>query len=418
MRPLVNGSAFGQLDSRPTTLRVLGDVCQFNFPYLDPTVYTGFWRRSSSAYDRISFVSSCPGGQTAISFSPMCDVTRRNLLVGASLLTAVKDSGIRAQSQSLDSQSEINKPIQVADGVFFHQGDIDHQGHCNNGWVIFKDYVLVIDANFPSGAQNILPKIRAITSKPVRFAFDTHHHGDHAYGNQIMVDNGATPLAHTGVIEEMKRYETGYYGGKPGRWEDTAKTRSDVAGSRLSPPSLLFPRELYFDDGEHRVELLHLGIAHTHGDAVAWLPKERILFTGDACVNGPYNFVGDGNVEQWISTLDALKALKATAVCPGHGPRGAAGVLDDQQLFFREIREQVGALLQSKKSARDIAESVPHIQQALKSQPAIARYVSDGFAAQVEKVYQEMTGNTFPDHSKLAGAVRQFHRQAHALQLA
>ncbi len=57
-----------------------------------------------------------------------------------------------------------------------------HQGHCNNGWVIFKDYVLVIDANFPSGAQNIFPKIRAITPKPIRFAFDTHHHGDHATG--------------------------------------------------------------------------------------------------------------------------------------------------------------------------------------------------------------------------------------------
>ena len=51
-----------------------------------------------------------------------------------------------------------------------------------------------------------------------------------------MVDNGATPIAHTGVLEEMKRYETGYYGGKPGRWEDTAKTRPDVAASRLKPP--------------------------------------------------------------------------------------------------------------------------------------------------------------------------------------
>ena len=64
---------------------------------------------------------------------------------------------------------------------------------------------------------------------------------------------------------------------------------------------MLFPKELYFDDGEHRVELLHLGVAHTHGDAFAWLPKERILFSGDACVNGAYNFVGDGNVEKWMN---------------------------------------------------------------------------------------------------------------------
>ncbi len=163
----------------------------------------------------------------------------------------------------------------------------------------------------------------------------------------------------------------------------------------LKPPSVLFPRELYFDDGEHRVELIHLGIAHTHGDAVAWLPKERILFTGDACVNGPYNFVGDGNVEKWITTLAAAKALNAEAICPGHGPRGPASVVEDQQLFFRQLREQVGALVQAKKSAPEILEVVPHIGEELKSRPQINRYVSDGLAAQVEKVFKEMTGRAF-----------------------
>ena len=78
----------------------------------------------------------------------------------------------------------------------FHEGDLSGKGHCNNGWVIFDDYVLVLDANFPSGAQEIIPKIRAQTTKPIRFAFDTHHHGDHAYGNQVWVDNGAVPVAH------------------------------------------------------------------------------------------------------------------------------------------------------------------------------------------------------------------------------
>ncbi len=249
-------------------------------------------------------------------FRTMCDMTRRKLLL-ATAAGAVLPEADAEEQRDPGNPSEVNAAVPVAKDVYFHQGDIENQGHCNNGWIIFKDYVLVIDANFPSGALNILPKIRAITTKPIRFAFDTHHHGDHAYGNQVMVDNGATPVAHTGVIEEMKRYETGYYDGKPGRWEGTAKTRPDVAASRLSPPSVLFPRELYFDDGEHRVELMHLGVAHTHGDAVAWLPKERILFTGDACVNGPYNFVGDGDVEKWIGTLEAAKKLGAQVVCPG-----------------------------------------------------------------------------------------------------
>jgi cyclase len=343
----------------------------------------------------------------------MCDLTRRKLLLATA--TAAGLSSADAQEQGADS--EVDKAVQLSNGVYFHQGDIEHHGHCNNGWVIFKDYVLVVDANFPSGAQTILPKIRALTSRPIRFAFDTHHHGDHVYGNQIWVENGATPVAHTGVIEEMKRYETGYYGGKPGHWEDTAKSRPDVAASHLTPPSVLFPRELYFDDGEQRVELLHLGIAHTHGDAMAWLPKERILFSGDACVNGPYNFVGDGDVGKWIATLDAAKKLGARVVCPGHGPKGAADVLDDQQLFFKLLRERVGVLVRSKQSPKSIYDSIPQIRADLAGQPRIARFVDkNGISAQVEKVYQEMTGHAFPADVKASKSARLRHRYAHGLR--
>jgi cyclase len=334
----------------------------------------------------------------------MCDVTRRNLLLSTAFVAA-----------AAKASDEINQAVNLAKDVYFHQGDIEHQGHCNNGWIIFKDYVLVIDANFPSGAQNILPKIRALTSKPIRFAFDTHHHGDHAYGNQVWIDNGATPVAHTGVIEEMKRYETGYFGNKPGRWEDTAKTRPDVAASHLSPPSVLFPRELYFDDGEHRVELIYLGVAHTHGDAMAWLPKEKILFTGDACVNGPYNFVGDGNVEKWIATLDAAKKLGAQAVCPGHGPRGAETVLADQQFFFQQLSQSVGRRVKAKQNANELFEAVGQIRDEIAAQPRIERYAGkDGIAAQVEKVYNEMTGESFPPDSKTSHQARLLHRHAHA----
>lgn len=348
----------------------------------------------------------------------MCDVTRRNLLLAAGVVTGWTPADAQIQQNPAAPAEAVNQVQLVANGVYFHQGDIEHQGHCNNGWIVFKDYVLVIDANFPSGAQNILPKIRAVTPKPIRFAFDTHHHGDHAYGNAVWNEQGATPVAHTGVIEEMKRYETGYYGGSSGRWEDTVKTRPDVAASRLLPPSLLFPRELYFDDGEHRVELLHLGIAHTHGDAVAWLPKERVLFTGDACVNGPYNFVADGDVEKWIATLDAAKKLGAKIVCPGHGPRGVESVLADQQFFFQQLRERVGALLQAKKNPREIYLAIGQIRSDLVSQARIARYVgADSLAAQVEKVYSEMTGNSFPAEAKESKTARLLHARAHALQL-
>ena len=111
------------------------------------------------------------------------------LLKGVRLLAC----SLLAFAPALACRAEVNQVTNIAPDVFFHEGDLKGQGHCNNGWIVFQDFVLVIDANFPSGAQGILPKIRAITDKPIRFAFDTHHHGDHAYGNQLWVENGATP---------------------------------------------------------------------------------------------------------------------------------------------------------------------------------------------------------------------------------
>ncbi len=291
------------------------------------------------------------------------------------------------------SRAQINKAEQIAPDVFFHEGDLKGHGHCNNGWIVFEDYVLVVDGNFPSGAQEIIPKIKAITNKPIRFAFDTHHHGDHAYGNQIWVDNGAVPVAHTGVIDEMKKYETGYYGGAPGRWEDTAKSRKDVADSKLKPPTLLYNKDMIFDDGKHRVELLHFGVAHTHGDGFAWLPKERILFTGDACVNGPYNYMADGNSEQWVKTLAAAKKLGAQTICPGHGPMGSAQVLEDQQAFFIELRKQVKNYAHRK--PEEVKAAVDELKAALLKNKSIARYVGDFFPGHVEQVYVEMGGKPF-----------------------
>jgi len=350
----------------------------------------------------------------------MCKVNRREFLGASALLTVAAEAELLAGPipPGLD---EAAKEDLVASDVYFHEGQVSDTADavCNNGWIMFEDYVLVIDANFPAGAKLIIGKIRALTDKPIRFAFDTHHHGDHAYGNQIFVENGGVPVGHTGVVEEMKRYETGYYGKAPGRWEEASKGRADLKTSKLKPPSVLFSKDLIFDDGKHRVELMHLGVAHTHGDAVAWLPNERILFTGDVCVNGPYNFVGDGDTGKWVDTLDLAKKLGAKIVCTGHGPRSNAAVLDDQQAFFRALREQVGSALtkvppEQVKSEQTKAK-IESIRAMLKSNAQIARYVSDaaagsddGFPSQVAKVYDELTGN------KLAGLLHDPHLARHA----
>ena len=345
----------------------------------------------------------------------MCDVTRRDFLAAgaATFLSAAAERELLADSATARVQPPGAQ--EVATGVFFYESDLKRQGS-NSGWVILDDYVLVIDAAYPAGAREVITAVRATTDKPIRFAFDTHHHSDHAYGNQVYADQGATAVAHAGVLDELRRYETGYYGGAPGRWENEAKARDDIRASRLKPPSVLFPNQLFFDDGKRRVELVHFGVGHTHGDAFAWLPKERILFSGDACVNGPFNYVGDGNLGSWVKTLDGPRALGAQVLCPGHGPRGAAEILDDQQTYFRTVLELTESRL-TKLPADQARAQIETLHREVRANARIARYAGEkidgGFSAHVEKAFEELTGAKLAGTTEVARHARQQHARSH-----
>jgi glyoxylase-like metal-dependent hydrolase (beta-lactamase superfamily II) len=308
--------------------------------------------------------------------------------------------------------SQINTVKELAPAVYFHEGDLRGKGHCNNGWVIFDDFVLVLDANFPSGAQEIIPKIKAQTNKPIRFAFDTHHHGDHAYANQLWADNGAVPVAHENVVAEMRKYETGLFGAKPGRWEQEARAREDLRATRLKAPTLLYRDVMIFDDGKHRVELRYFGVGHTHGDGFAWLPNEKILFTGDAAVNGPFNYMGDGDSAAWIDTLGKAQQLGATVVAPGHGPAGDARVLEAQRQYFIALRAEV----EKRKGLPPdrVQADVAAIRSALLERHATYIDTSAksivGFESQVAQVYKELTGQEFPKKAALDDARREHDR--------
>jgi glyoxylase-like metal-dependent hydrolase (beta-lactamase superfamily II) len=352
----------------------------------------------------------------------MCQVDRRGFLAtGAALATTTLGAaalGPAAEAAGAPASPDGFVLRDVGPGVRFAEGDAIGKGYSNNGWIVLEDYVLVVDATYPSGATGLLGVIRATTDRPVRFAFDTHHHGDHMYGNDVYAAAGATPVAHSGVLDEVRRLETGHYGGAPGRWEGEAKERAELKDRRLEPPSLLFPNALYFDDGRRRVELLHFGIGHTKGDACAWLPKEGILFTGDAAVNGPFNFVGDGDVRAWIDTLDEMKKIAPRVVCPGHGPVGDVGIIEDQQAFFRALWDLVGKELATHppENARSRVEPLRALVQA---NPRIARYASgkgyDPFAEQVAKVYEEITGRKLPLGPKVDRRGRENHARAHGI---
>lgn len=284
--------------------------------------------------------------------------------------------------------AQINTVQELTPGIYFHEGDF-RRGHCNNGWIVMDEFVLVVDANFPSGAKVVMPKIKETSGKPVRFAFDTHHHGDHAYGNQVWAEAGATIVAHQGVAAEMQEKE-------PAGWNNSAKSRPDVAESRLKAPTVLFPDRLIFDDGSRRVELRYFGVAHTKGDGFVWLPKEKILFTGDACVNGAYNYAGDANIGEWIKTLERVKELGAEVVCPGHGPKGGPEIVADQQAYFQELWRRVQELKDTGKSPAEAKAALPGVATEMKKIRNIARYVPASLTSIGEKVWRELGGEAFP----------------------
>ena len=269
----------------------------------------------------------------------------------------------------------------IAPGVWFREGDLEEQGHCNNIIIEMKDYLIVVDANFPSGARGALADTKRVSNKPVKYVFDTHHHGDHFYGNAVWTQAGATTLAFSGVAAEMKRRE-------PTRWLDTAKTRKDVAELKLGgpePPKQDINENLFvLNDGSRKVEFRHFGWAHTRGDGFVYLPKEQILCTGDAVLNGPYNFTGDANIGNWPTVVQAAAKLKIKTVLPGHGLPAGPELLTGQAQFMTE-------LYKTAKAAADQGKTVEELQAAVNLSSAVDNWVSpSSLKGQLSDAYNEI----------------------------
>jgi glyoxylase-like metal-dependent hydrolase (beta-lactamase superfamily II) len=230
----------------------------------------------------------------------------------------------------------------IADGVWFVPGDAS-KGYSNNIVIEMKDYLIVVDANYPGRARELVKEVGQLSPKPVRFVFDTHAHRDHAYGNIVWTEAGATTFAYQGVDGEMDRYE-------PERWRATAAGREDVRSLNLADaprPQLVFRDSPFIlKDSTREVRFYFLGWAHTRGDGFVWLPKERILCTGDAAVNGPRNKLWDANLDNWPKVLDKALAFAPLHVLPGHGEAGGPEILTGQRNFlldlYAAVKNQVG----------------------------------------------------------------------------
>jgi glyoxylase-like metal-dependent hydrolase (beta-lactamase superfamily II) len=292
--------------------------------------------------------------------------TKRLLLASVFALLLVAAFRREAASQSSLIQ-------QVAPGVYFRVAEPAKRIIANTGWVLFRDYILVIDANFPWGARAALESIRKTTDKPIRFVFDTHYHGDHAFGNSVFVDAGATILCSDDCIEESKVKNTVSWN------KDAATGEFSLRSYRLEHPQIGFRDKLVLDDGTRRVELVRVGPGHTRGDAVAWLPKERVLFTGDLCVNRPGNNIADPDADPdgWLRALDALLARDVAVVIPGHGDEGTKNALLGQRAYLADminkVRDGIGrgvAVTQLEKEI-DLSQHKPWGQDAARNTASI-----------------------------------------------
>ena len=249
-------------------------------------------------------------------------------------------------------------PHVIAPGVWFLTGDTN--GYSNTVIIEMRDSLIVVDANYPGRAKELLTIAKQLSPKPVRYVFDTHHHGDHAYGNSVWTAAGATTMAFEGVTEEMNRWE-------PKRWQEALPKRPDLQATGDTdvqrPQMSIGGDKLVLNDGTREVDFLHFGWGHTRGDGYVWLPKERILATGDAAVNGPRNKLLDAYIENWPKALEKAIALGPEHVLPGHGDAGGIEVLKGQRQFLIDLYAAVKAQAHAGKKPAEMMIELPEPDQ-------------------------------------------------------
>jgi cyclase len=184
--------------------------------------------------------------------------------------------------------------------------------------------------------RNFLDSLAGATDDaPVRFAMNTHEHGDHTYGNSLLPDSCAL-IGHPQMRANLA--EDGLIDGCPPAW-DPVPEWGDVT-RRL--PSITTSTNLVVHSGGRRIEVIHPGYrAHTVGDLVAWLPGERVLFTGDLLFSGLTPLVFAGSLDGAIRSLEWIAGFGPDVVVPGHG-RIVAGVdlprvLADHERYYRFV---------------------------------------------------------------------------------
>lgn len=250
---------------------------------------------------------------------------------------------------------------QIAPGVYSGFGTGAVNAGSNTAVIVNQEDVLVVDAHMtPEAARVMLKELKTITDKPVRFVVNTHFHYDHTNGNQVfapvadIIGHDYTRKRLTGDI-----LERGMFANLLAQQRDQ-QTPFAQQLREVTPtaPSITLDDRMTLFRGDREIRLLYLGRGHTGGDVVVYLPRERILCSGDLLVNGIANLV-DGYVNEWPDALEKLKTLDFEDVVPGHGePFKGKERIDWFQAYLRDLWRQATALHDAKVSAEDAAKRI------------------------------------------------------------
>ena len=206
--------------------------------------------------------------------------------------------------------------------------------------------MLVLDTQAtPVMAQDVIRRIREVTDKPIKYVLLTHYHavrvlGATAYGaQQIIASQDTRDL----IVERGEQDKASEIGRFPRLFQNV-----ESVPPGLTWPTITFNGKMTLWLGSLEVQLLQLGRGHTKGDTVAWLPQQKILFSGDLVEFDATPYAGDAYFKDWPQTLDNIAALQPQQLVPGRGaalttPEQVAAGLAGTRNFIADVRASVEA---------------------------------------------------------------------------
>lgn len=256
----------------------------------------------------------------------------------------------------------------------------------NTTFLITSEGVVVIDTRVtPDEASKVLAEIRKRTDLPILYTINTHYHGDHTFGNQIFKGSRAI-IAHENVRKSLM--------GSSGKDHlDFFKTMNipGMDETVITPPNMIFKEKMEIFVGGYHLRLIHAR-GHTDGDLFIYIKELRTLITGDLVFNGKIPYMGDANVDEWLSALTYLGDLDAEIYIPGHGDPGGKPVFLAMQHYMLKLKGMVLKQLENGKSLKETQDVVrPALTEKYKTWKNL-----NWLDANIERAYLEYSLNRKP----------------------